>query len=433
MANLTLDQLGRFAWKYVVSNGSRADKLELYARYLPSGEDLSRFRPSKSETVTVPVTYRSVMMTVYVSSRRVLVLENFTVQGQLADIFGNALAGKTVDLLVDGEPVNSYVTDAAGKYSMKTALPAGTREGEHQVRTRFDPKQGIYAAANSENIAIQLYYLRSTFGELAFSAMSIAQGQFMVISGQTVRLEGRLEVDSKAYAQGLVVAFLGDQELGNTISETGGIFRMSISVPFDLSDMNTISVIFVPARPWIVGTTASIVVRVLNSAVVGLVMGATIFALLVFSGRSIDAGSILRRRAVPRRRSEAETIAAEKSKMTERAVASPALLPLRDFKLELQLGVKSEEPRLFIKVVYWEIRRMLVEVLGARGEESETPREFGARVVGMLGVAAASLSALTQLFEVAEYSQHAIFRLDAQEGTNHAIRIVEEMDARTKT
>jgi hypothetical protein len=428
IANLTLDKLGTFAWQYAVSNAGRADKLEVYALYSPIGEDVSTLRPDKSATVTVPVSYSPAMLTIFASSKTVLVLENFSVQGQLADVSGNPLADETVDLLVDGEPLNSSVTNSAGKYSINTALPAGTPEGEHQLRTRFEPKRGIYATANSENITMDLYYLIPSFTELGLSGVPVVGGEFIILSGQTAELVGRLEISSKPFAQGLVIAFLGDRELGRTLSDTSGTFHMSVSLPFDLSDVNTILVAFVPASPWIASITTAIVVRVLNSVVTGLAIGAAIFAVLVFSGTSIDARSVLRRR----RRPETGTIAVEKPEVKQRAVLPIETLSLKDFELELQLGLRIEEPRVFVKAIYWEIRRMLADVLGATGERSDTPREFGSRVVEKLGLAAPSMSALTRWFEIAEYSQHAISRLEAQEGANHALRIAEEMDARMK-
>jgi hypothetical protein len=425
--NLTLDQLGTFARQYIVSNAGRAKQLEVYALYSPISEDVSTLRPARSATVTVPVSYRPAMLTIFASSKRVLVLENFSVQGQLADVSGNPLAGSTVDLLVDGEPLNSSATDSAGKYSINTALPAGTPEGEHQLRTQFNPKKGIYATANSQNITMELYYLKPTFTQLGLAGFPMVGGEFIILSGQTAQLVGRLEISSKPFAQGLVVAFMGDRELGRTLSDTSGTFRMSVSLPFDLSDVNRILVAFVPASPWIASITTPIVVRVLNSVVTGLAIGATIFAVLVFSGASIDARSVLRRR-----RPETGAIAVEKPEVKERAVSPTETLSLKDFELELQLGLRIEEPRVFVKAIYWEIRRMLADVIGARGERSETPREFSSRVAGKLGDAATSLSALTRLFEIAEYSQHTISRLEAQQGTSDALRIAEEMDARMK-
>ena len=107
-------------------------------------------------------------------------------------------------------------------------------------------------------------------------------------------------------------------------------------------------------------------------------------------------------------------------------------MDLSDFKVELDLGMKLEEPRSYVKIVYWEIRRMLAEGLGVKGKPSETTREYNLRVKDSLAVAASSLSAITRLFEIAEYSHHAISGLEAQETRNDALRVAEEMNLRIK-
>ena len=432
VTDLTLDQLGAFVWQYVVLNGSRTDKLQVYARYSPIGEDLSKFRPAKSITFTVPVEYQSVVLTSVPSTKSVLVLENFTVQGQLTDTFGTPLAGKTVDLLVDGKPVNSSATDTAGKFNIETSLPSGTPEGEHQLRTRFDPKYGMYASSTSENMTIQLNYLKPAFSQLALAGLALFRGEVIAVSGQTIRLEGRLDVDSKPSPQGLVIASLGGHELARTLSGADGSFHMSIRVPLEVSDENTIMVVFVPVKPWIAGITASIVLTVLNSVVIGLATGATVFAALVFSGSSIDPRRMMRRRAVGRKQLETEMVTVDRSGVKERAALAPRMFPLSDFKLELNLELKFAEPRAFVNMAYWEIRRMLAEVLDVRGDMSETPREYQARVADRVRVAAPSLLELTKLFELAEYSQHDVSRLEAEEAAKLAFELVEAMNEMVK-
>ena len=432
VTDLTLDQIGAFVWQYVVLNGSRTDKLQVYARYSPIGEDLSKFRPAKSITVTVPVEYQSVVLTSVPSTRSVLVLENFTVQGQLTDTFGTPLAGKTVDLLVDGKPVNSSATDTAGKFNIETSLPSGTLEGEHELRTRFDPEYGIYASSTSENMTIQLYYLKPTISQLALTGLAFLGGEVIAVSGQTVRLEGRLEIDSKPLPQGLVIASLGGRELARAFSLADGMFHMSVRVPLEVSDENAITVVFVPAKPWVAAITTSIFLRVLNSVVIGLATGAMVFAALVFSGSSTDPRRMMRRRAVGRKLLETEMVTVDESGVKERAALAPRMFPLSDFKLELGLELKFAEPRAFVNMAYWEIRRMLAEVLDVRGELSETPREYQASVADRVGVAASSLLALTKLFELAEYSQHDVSRLEAEEAAKHAFELVEAMKERIK-
>jgi len=432
ITNLTLDQLGAFVWQYVVLNGSRTGRLQVYARYSPIGGDLSKFRPVKSITVTVPVEYQSVVLTSVPSTKSVLVLENFTVQGQLTDTFGTPLAGKTVDLLVDGKPVNSSATDTAGKFNIETSLPSGTPEGEHQLRTWFDPKYGIYAFSTSQIMTIQLNYLKPAFSQLALTGLALFRGKVIAVSGQTIRLEGRLDVDSKPSPQGLVIASLGDHELARTLSGADGSFHMSIRVPLEVSDENTIMVVFVPVKPWIAGITASIVLTVLNSVVIGLATGATVFAALVFSGSSIDPRRMMRRRAVGRKQLETEMVTVDQSGVKERAALAPRMFLLSDFKLELGLELKFAEPRAFVNMAYWEIRRMLAEVLDVRGDLSETPREYQARVADRVRVAAPSLVALTKLFELAEYSQHDVSRLEAEEAAKHAFQLLEAMNEMVK-
>jgi hypothetical protein len=432
ITNLTLDQLGAFVWQYVVLNGSRTDKLQVYARYSPIGGDLSKFRPVKSITVTVPVEYQSVVLTSVPSTKRALVLENFTVQGQLTDTLGTALAGKTVDLLVDGKPVISSVTDTAGKYNIETSLPSGTLEGEHELRTRFDPEYGIYASSTSENMTIQLYYLKPTISQLALTGLAFLGGEVIAVSGQTVRLEGRLEIDSKPLPQGLVIASLGGRELARAFSLADGMFHMSVRVPLEVSDENAITVVFVPAKPWVAAITTSIFLRVLNSVVIGLATGAMVFAALVFSGSSTDPRRMMRRRAVGRKLLETEMVTVDESGVKERAALAPRMFPLSDFKLELGLELKFAEPRAFVNMAYWEIRRMLAEVLNIRGELSETPREYQARVADRVRVAAPSLLTLTKLFELAEYSQHDVSRLEAEEAAKLAFELVEAMNEMVK-
>ena len=405
--------------------------MEVYASYSPIGDDVSRFRPGRSANVTVPINYYPVVLTISAISSRILVLENFTVQGNLTDASGRPLPAKTVSLLVDDRQVNDSVTDTDGVYRIRASLPAGTVEGEHQLQTRFEPKQGIYASAASDKTTIQLYYLRPTISQLTLFGVANVRGENVAVSGQVAQLEGRLELDSHPFEQGLVIAFLDGNELGRGLSQSNGVFRFPIKIPYDVSDNNEIEVVLAPAKPWVAPSTVSIVLRVLNSAVLSFGGGATIFAVLVFSGKPIDPRSILRRRAASRRRPEAKTVFGQRPEVEGGAITT-SMLSVSDFKVELDIGLKLDEPRLYVKTMYWEIRRILAEGLGVRAEKtSETPREYNLRIADRLGDAGPSLSAITHTFEIAEYSQHVISRFEAQEARNNAVRVTEQVNART--
>jgi hypothetical protein len=226
-----------------------------------------------------------------------------------------------------------------------------------------------------------------------------------------------------------VVALLDGRELGRGLSQANGVFRFSIKIPYDASGKSEIDVVVAPAKPWFAATTVSIDLRVLNSAVLSFGGGATVFAVLVFSGRPIDPRSMLRRRATSRRRPKAETVLVKRPEMEEAAVMASS--SVRDFEVEANLGLKLDESRLYVKKLYWETRRILASGLGVgAGKTSETPREYSLRTADRLGDAGSSLTALTYVFEIAEYSQHVISRFEAQEARNNAVRVAQQVNAR---
>jgi len=417
VAKPILDQYGRFDRQYYVSSNSRLNRVEVYARYTPVGEDLPRLRPARSSTIIVSVNYSPVVLTLITSSNRLHVLQEFTVQGKLTDSSGRPLQGERVQLLIDSGLVGSSDTDAAGQYSMVVSFPLGTPEGSHQLYARFDPRQGIYASASSEKIAIQLYYLKPT--------ITLVSAEVPALSGQSVRLEGRLEVDSRPF-QGLVVASLGERELGRAVSETDGVFSMTLGVPFDTTGDNIVKIILVPDKPWIATSLASVVLKVLNSAMIGLGIGAITSVGVMLSGRSLELRSILEGRAARKRRRETEAVAVEKPKAQGEGVSLPAVI------CSLDSLRKIEEASVCVIETYWAVRRVLGEVLHDPGRLSETHREYETRVITSLADGAFPFSALTHLFEVAEYSQHTLSRLEAEEGINYAILVAEAMGAEVR-
>jgi hypothetical protein len=420
-ANLTLDRDGRFNWTHFVSSNNRLSEVKIYARYSPVDSDLSRFRPTKSNTITVPIKRYPTILTVMSTSNKVKVQENFVVQGYLTDDLGRGLAGIVVNSVIDGRLVNSSSTDASGMYSMSMSFPAESLEGEHQLYTQYQPTQGIYAPVISQKIIIHLFYLRPIISSVALDGVVVLGGRPVAASGQTVRLKGLLEIDSKPFPQGLVIALLENRELGRAVSGTDGFFSVSISIPFDAADEGRFTLVFLPDKPWIASSTTSVVLYVANSVVMGFAIGVITFAVLVFSGGSSRFLSVWRRRMIPRRQKEAETTIVEKSEDRQMALGQTVFC-LGGFELQ--------DPRICVKRIYWEVRRVLAQVLGVEGQLSETPREYRARVTERVGVAALSLSSLTELFELSEYSQYALSKLEAQEAISHATRVAKAIDVR---
>ena len=414
-ALLTLDENGTFQWKYDVLSEPRLDSVELYARYTPSGNDSLSYRPAKSQTITVMVQYYPATLTLTANTSRLHVLEQFTGQGRLTDASDYPLANETVELAIDGVSMGSGRTDSDGAYSIAASFPSGTSEGTHQLYARFDPKQGIYAFATSEKRPIQIYYVRPM--------LALVGGELFALSGLTVQVNGRLMTGQTPLSGGSVIAVLGQQELGRAVSAADGAFNMTVYVPLDATGDSPLKVIFVPDRAWITGASGSIVLRVLNSLVVGLGVGA-----VVSVGAAISGTTFKPRRPKKILAAQAGMEAATAVLEKPEAEAPPASVTyyLRGLR-------EIQDARLCVKETYWEIRRILGEVLQDRGRTSETHREYEARAVTRLSAEASSaFSALTQLFELAEYSVHPFSRLEAEEGIGQAVAVTEALNVKGK-
>lgn len=413
---LVLDDYGSFRWEYHVSSTGRLYKVELYGRYKPSGLDAEWYRPARSETISVTVRYRPVSLTLTTSASRLHVLEQFTAQGRLTDASGYALAYETVELVINGVSMSAR-TDSDGAYSIAALFPSETIEGMHQLYAYFDPKQGIHASATSEKRTIQIYYVRPM--------LALVGGELFALSGQAVQVNGRLMTGQTPLCGGSVIAVLGQQELGRAVSGADGVFNMTVYVPLDATGDSPLRVIFVPDRAWITGASGSIVLRVLNSLVVGLGVGA-----VVFVGAAISGTTFKPRRA---KESLAVQVGIEAATALVEKPEGEKDAPLASVTLCLGRLREIQDPRVCVTETYWETRRVLGEVLQDRGRISETHREYEARAVTRLSAGASSaFSALTKLFELAEYSLHPFSSLEAEEGISQAVAVTEALNVKAK-
>ena len=417
-----LNQAGETAWNYTVSSSERLSSLEVYAFFTPTGKDASIYRPASSTTQIVPIEYYPVTLTSASSKERLHVLENFTVQAGLADDRGRGLAGENLELMMDDTVVNSCKTDTAGQCSITESFPSGTPEGWHELYVRFKPESGVYAASVSEKNEVEIYYLKPTLDLVALNGPTRVGADDFAVSGQTLYVESRVELASGPLSQGLVVAYLGERELGRAFSDADGTFKMIVNLPLDATGDQPFTLVSVSGKPWITTSTTSLVLKIVNSPIVFLGIGVIVSAVMMLSGTSIDLRSILRRPSRSKKNQEPETKVEPEAKQEAAPVS-----------IEFRLGYlrSIDDPRACVKNTYWEIRRVLAAVLNDPGQASETHREYETRINGRLSPSS-SFSDLTKLYELAEYSQHPFSRLEADDGVNHAVMIAEGMNVEVK-
>ena len=423
-SEMSLDSDGRFEWNYSVSE-HRFRSLDVYARYMPVGEDTKMLRPATSEMVTVSVMFFPVILTATISATSVHVLQSFTVQGRLTNEIRQPLANEPVQLLVDGNYANSSETDASGAYAMTGSFQTGSIEGNHTLFVEFSPLRGPYESAQvspqlgiyeytqSSELQLQLYYDRS-------SVNLTSEEPAFALSGQTVNLGGIVTVGPDPLSQGVIIATVGENELGQVPVGNGGIFTIPLSIPIDVSGMSEINLTFVPETPWVTGNSASVSLNIMNTGLIGFGSVALVASVVVLSTQTIQMTP-----SPSRRRREDEQIEVERLEADTKTVPSAVTIHLGRLKALL-------DPRICVQETYWETRLLLVQALNEDEQPSETPSEFAAKLTPRLGDAASPFSLLTLLFEVAQYSQHAISRQQADVVVNNAVLVAESIQVPVK-
>lgn len=421
VANLTTDSSGEFNWEYSIPHTSHPSKLLIYATFQSMGEDISTIRPARSEVADVQVEYFPVVLIANSGSERVHVLESFTVIGRLTDAEDKPLSNETVWLLLDKSPVNSSQTNAYGYYALTSYLPVGATEGNHELVVRYDPTRGIFSSDRSQKMNVLLYYLNPAI------KLSRSGNSSLGFSGQTLDLTGILTIDSTPLSQGLILILEGNRELGRTTSESDGAFRVLIMIPFEASGLTTLTIMFTPTTPWVLGKSMTLTLNILNSVILGSGFFTLAAAIVMLSREPVE-----RRSELLRRRKLGEQVTLER-------LTPGGERPLATATMHLVRLRKLRDPGLCVKATYWEVRRLISITLHESGHVSETPREFSSQLNSRLWDPAHTLlrlslspffSTLTFQFEFAEYSPRPIPQTEAEKNIDSAVLMAEALGAK---
>jgi hypothetical protein len=407
---------GNFTFQYAIAADSHPDSLVAYIRYIPAGNDAAKLRPSKSATITIPVHYHAASLSAYSSSRSVHVLGSFTVQGKLVTASKTPLAGRTIQLVIDGAPSGVNLTDDNGRYVIRTAFPIGTAAGRHTIYLSFDPTTGIYASATSNRLQLDVYYLNST--------ITLAENGSSGFSGQTILVAGEITSASNAPSNGVVIAYLGaGRELSRTTVGVNGTFNLALSIPLESSGNSVIQLLFMSATPWVENSSSQLLLNVWNIPSVALTVAALAFLGTVLLSKS---DSIL-----PHRRRNGKVVYPE---LVRPILPEPNQRPAIRPTLNLRKLKQIDDPQRCIIETYWALRTVVDQALASQRVTSETHREYQTRITASLtDEANTPFASLTDLFEFAEYSQRTLSRTQSEEGINHAILVAEAQNVEVKS
>ena len=183
-------------------------------------DNLVQLRLDLIEQYNVAIELRPTQLSLVVSPASVYIGENVVISGILLSK-DEPLAGKSIQVLLNGNPVEDLITRVDGKYSGNIILPYEYADSI-TIITKYEPNgedTHIYQASQSQEFEITTLYYNT---ELNIKAPAVAY------PGIPFDLSGEIIVEGDSVPR-TVRIFTSEIDL--TEFEARGIFRVSVSLP----------------------------------------------------------------------------------------------------------------------------------------------------------------------------------------------------------
>jgi len=391
------DREGKFVVDLFVSQ-TFGKELAVNARYLPRDDDEKAYRPSLSSTLILHVLYHSPELSIELSPARVHVEEQVHVSGVLTGLDGIPLQNRRVALVVGGKVLNETTTRGNGRYEMNFVFRRPTSSGTYLLRTVFTPETDRYSEATSEEREIELYYLPTR--------VMVTACRSWLFSGGPASVEGLLEYDQKSQVEKQVVLILlGGGEVSRTETDEKGVYAVTFLVPMMMSGTQNLTVALMTSAPWYESSEATVRVTVYNSVTVAFSIVAIVVCILVALRTPVS-------RREPRVRVK---------------TMPPRLLPQPPPTLDSTWIRSRENSRDQVRAAYARVKALIEYLFGYESKPSQTHLEFLEEVKVLIGSMDMHLRGLTQLYEIAEYSEHPFTIEDSEQAISEAETIFHEL------
>lgn len=380
-----------------------------FAHFEPNGTDASSLRPSTSSDVFVAVRYLRAKMSLVLGSRSVHVNQTFEATGRLQTQDGSPLEDRMIQVAVDGMVVESTETGRDGRFAFDYSFPPGTSELTHNITATFVPSDDLYSG-QSASANLDVYYYHTSL------SASLSSG--WLFSGQPFQVKGTVEAGSERIGNGTVLALLNGTQTANTTVAPDGGFQLSLSVPIDAFSNSYLVILYLPTTPWVKGTSAGYSLAVTNS--LSVLVGSSTLAIVGLAVYKSPRTILL---AIKRSLIEEEETREEEVEEPSEEVGVAAPEPLIDIP-KISKGRTQNETA---KLVYWAVRELVALKLKIPSQSSLTHWEFLKAAADGLKKGDANLRNLTFTFELAEYAERPLTKVDVDRAINDSVVIVESV------
>jgi hypothetical protein len=418
--NLTVtrtDYNGKFNATISFPVGYPAGPIAIEAVFDPEAADSGLYLSSRS-SLLIQVSYHPSSLEAEIYPENARPLDTVQVNGRLWSLPENeSLKSKMITIYFDTAFVGNTTTNSTGQFHFGFLIPLGVSSGSHNVTVVFAAIGDRYSPSNASlPLSIELLETRVSFSAdrtSLFSGMSITiQGTVMLANG-TVWKYGQ----AKVYLDGSFSA----TEMPNA----EGVFSSAIQFPIGTNlGWHLLKVKYTPDESSISGSEATVPVFVLNTPLITIASGVVV-ALL-----SLSVYRAIKKRRPP-------------------VLAAPTLVQLPVIEKPLpeahppEMGeysvqgltsmIEAEHDHAAkVRRSYRLAQAMLGQKLHEEPHENETHWEYFHRVTKKAPNVEDSFKRLSELFELAEYSQTPMGRAQSEEATKLLLRVREETGGQNK-
>ncbi len=276
-----------------------------------------------------------------------------------------------------------------GAFYFILTIPETMRNGTYNATLNFNPSTGRYAAST--------FVLR--FNVLTVpSRMELKADRGLAFSGTNLTLGGGITyTNGTAVNGGTLLIYLDNALYANTTTIRNGTFQYSIGLPiWGGFGSHSLTVKYVPVDTSVNGSQSTVLVYVLSTPLI-------LFTAATLVGASVMSLAWLRRR-VPISRLPPSAVA--EAVVMERP--RPVFPTGERYEEWLALIQAETESSVKVRKTYALAQTLIDARLGEERRGSETVSEYYLRVTGRLPQISDSLKRLSELFELADYSQFPI-------------------------
>ncbi len=418
--NLTVtrtDHDGKFNATTSFPVGYPAGPTAIEAVFDPEAADSELYLSSES-SILIQILYHPSSLEAAIYPKIAGPLDTVQVTGRLWSVPENeSLKSKMIMIHFDTTYVGNTTTNSTGQFYLEFFIPLNVSSGGHNVTAAFPAIGDGYAPSNATlPLNIKLPEARVNFSAdrtWLFSGMSATIQGTVTLANGTVWKYGQ----AKVYLDGSFSAI----EMPNV----EGVFSSTIQLPIGTNfGWHLLKVKYTPDESSISGSESTVPVFVLNTPLITIALGVVIGLL------SLSVYRAIKKRRTP-------VLAAPtlpQLPVVEKPVPEAHPPEMGEYSVEGLTSMIEAEHNHAAKVrqSYHLAQTMLDRKLHEEPHESETHWEYFHRVTTKAPNVEDSFKRLSELFELAEYSQAPMGRAQSEEATKLLLRVREEIGGQNK-